>query len=67
MNGLTRAGGKHLQVMPDGSLTVTQEARLDGKTISREYEVGIKRMPNRVVPQKYNVLLSQCGLGQKLF
>ncbi len=26
VNGLTRAGGKHQQVMPDGTLTVIQEA-----------------------------------------
>ena len=26
VNGLTRAGGKQVQVMPDGSLTVIQES-----------------------------------------
>ena len=54
-NGLTRAGGKQLQVMPDGSLTVIQEARWDSvRAVSRESEVGIGKISNRVVPQKLN-------------
>ena len=51
VNGLTRAGGKHMQVMPDGSLTVTQETGYSGISRLSGTEVGTY-VSNRVVSQK---------------